>query len=215
MPDSTHILPLVHELLGISRVQMIPTLIVAVNWQTEVSKSLLEQALARYRNSSHYSCIIEYESTRSPAGKREATRDSVSLSFRREGDSYTVTPLDTSLGTYRASGGLAKVDPYLVFDHHLTLWLGFRTFPLTHRLLPPSFKGPRYSFFDLGPTKIAVYETYLGESAPFQITYTIDKERTLIDSIALCGPIAPVRGKNRPPVFYSETVVFKNQQVQP
>lgn len=194
---------------------MIPALIVAVNWQTEVSKGLLEAALTRYKSSSHYSCAIEYTSTRSPAGQRAATKDAVHLEFRRDGSAYSVSRLSSDSGTYRASRDLAGVDPYLAFDHQLTFWLGFRKNSLTNRLIPPDMKGPRFTFFEISPSHTAVFETYLGKGAPFQITYTINTERSLIDSIAVCGPISPVRGKDSEPVFYSETVEFKNQQVHP
>jgi|GEM_PF-5827397 len=193
---------------------MIPILVATITWQNDLAKTLLDSVTAHYKEAKAFSCKIEYSCTRTPTGKRVGTSDSMSLLFEMREDTYTVRPLSRSLaGVFRAGRQQASVDPFLVFDHHLTFWLGFRATSLTRMLVPKDATGPRYSQFQVSPTKVAVYETYIDKSAvPFQITYAIDPVARKIMSVSVCGYLSSISTDDDSKTLWSEFVEVIDQK---
>jgi len=198
---------------------MVTVFAAALVWEGACAKSLLDSVVRHYRDSREFSCRLSYDCTKTAVGRSadEGTNDSGDFDVNRSGESYSVKQaFGSPPQVFRATRTTSGLDPYLVYDHHLTYWLGMRTSALSKRLVSRDATGPIYSMFEVGPGKVAVYETYLSPtSPPFQLTYALDPDKLTLLSVSTCGVVngfgAVDETTKNSAVLWSETVELTRQ----
>ena len=196
---------------------MIAPLIATVSWHSYLALELLNASFDLYRSVTHYSCDLEYESTRTPTGPRQGTRDAMKLRFERRGPTYRVVPLSKSdIGVFRANLNQSVVDPFLVYNHHLTYLLGLRQISLTERLVSTGASGPMYSLLVQNGSQSAVTVSYNeAGQLPFQTTYVIETRTKRVTAINVCGYVHSVSGLPSDTVLFTESLSLDAQVFKP
>jgi hypothetical protein len=194
---------------------MVTLFAAALVWQGTCAKALLDSARVRYRGAGRFSCRLNYDCTKTLMGPEggPGVKDFMDLSMTRTGGSYRVSPIGGSFrGEFRATRSNIGMDPYLVYDHHLTYWLGFRKTALSLRLVADDASGPFFSLFVVGPRKVAVYETYMSPKLPpFELTYAVDPVDLRLLSVSTCGVVGSANKGATGAILWTESVELTHQ----
>ncbi|MBS1723995.1 MAG: hypothetical protein JSS66_13705 [Armatimonadetes bacterium] len=174
---------------------MVPVLLAAAHWEGQLAVDLMLASQKKYQAALHFAGTVEYSCTKSShgSGPGSVSTDAMSYRFVRSGKTYEVRPSEAEKG-WRGDSKRSSIDPFMVYDHELARWVGFRSKRLTERLLPSDTTGPLYLVRKEGSTT-TVFVTYMSQRyGRFATAYAMDSETLALRSISTYGVIGDVMG---------------------